>query len=142
MARVSQVYCHTVTILLWPARSPDLSPIEHILGHLGQCVWRPTSLSEPWARLQHIWNEMYQDIILNLYASMPDLIASCVCVRGVQQVPTDDVVIRVFIESSALDQVVNIHSGQSGQASFTASGGVLPKSHAGWLGENGQQPRY
>ncbi|GFV25915.1 fatty acyl-CoA reductase 1 [Trichonephila clavipes] len=34
-ARVSQDCLHTVTILLWSARSPDLSPIEHIWDHLG-----------------------------------------------------------------------------------------------------------
>ncbi|GFT06486.1 transposable element Tcb2 transposase [Trichonephila clavipes] len=34
-ARVSQDCLHTVTTLLWPARSPDLSPIEHIWDHLG-----------------------------------------------------------------------------------------------------------
>ncbi|GFV40648.1 transposable element Tcb2 transposase [Trichonephila clavipes] len=35
-ARVSQDCHRTVTPLLWPARSPDLSPIEHIWDHLGQ----------------------------------------------------------------------------------------------------------
>ncbi|GFX17453.1 transposable element Tcb2 transposase [Trichonephila clavipes] len=44
MARVSQDCLRTVTILLWPARSPDLSPIEHIWDHLGQRVGHPTSL--------------------------------------------------------------------------------------------------
>ncbi|GFW53218.1 l-Fucosyltransferase [Trichonephila clavipes] len=29
-ARVSQYFFRTVTILPWPARSPDLSPIEHV----------------------------------------------------------------------------------------------------------------
>ncbi|GFX76312.1 l-Fucosyltransferase [Trichonephila clavipes] len=34
-ARVSQVrLCTVVTILPWPARSPDLSPIEHSWDHL------------------------------------------------------------------------------------------------------------
>ncbi|GFX67117.1 transposable element Tcb2 transposase [Trichonephila clavipes] len=34
MARVSQDCLHTVTTLPWPARSPDLSPIEYIWDHL------------------------------------------------------------------------------------------------------------
>ncbi|GFW69730.1 transposable element Tcb2 transposase [Trichonephila clavipes] len=34
-ARVSQDCLHTVTTLLWPARSLDMSPIEHIWDHLG-----------------------------------------------------------------------------------------------------------
>ncbi|GFW16964.1 transposable element Tcb2 transposase [Trichonephila clavipes] len=50
---------------------PDLSPIEFIWDHLGQSVGPPTSLNELEVRLQRIWNEMTQDIIQNLYASMP-----------------------------------------------------------------------
>ncbi|GFX01096.1 transposable element Tcb2 transposase [Trichonephila clavipes] len=34
-ARVSQDCLCTVSTLPWPARSPDLSPIEHIWDHLG-----------------------------------------------------------------------------------------------------------
>ncbi|GFW72294.1 transposable element Tcb1 transposase [Trichonephila clavipes] len=79
--------CHkTVSALLipftWPARSPDLSPIEHIWDHLGRRVEHPTNLNELEARLQTIWNEMSQDIIQNLYASMADRIASCIHARG------------------------------------------------------------
>ncbi|GFV69053.1 hypothetical protein TNCV_2928821 [Trichonephila clavipes] len=46
MARVSQDYLRTVTTLLWPARSPDLSPIEDIRDHLELRVGHPTSLNE------------------------------------------------------------------------------------------------
>ncbi|GFX20716.1 transposable element Tcb1 transposase [Trichonephila clavipes] len=80
-ARLSQDCLHTVTTLHWPARSPDLSPIEHIWDHLGRRVGHPTSLNELEERLQQIWNEMSQDIIQNLYASMPDRIASCIRAR-------------------------------------------------------------
>ncbi|GFV21249.1 transposable element Tcb1 transposase [Trichonephila clavipes] len=72
---VSRNCLHTVTTLLWTALSPDLSQIEHIWDHLGRRVGHPTSLNE--AKLQQIWNEMSQDIIWNLYASMPDRIAWC-----------------------------------------------------------------
>ncbi|GFU98996.1 transposable element Tcb2 transposase [Trichonephila clavipes] len=34
-SRVSQDWLCTVTTLPWPARFPDLSPIEHIWDHLG-----------------------------------------------------------------------------------------------------------
>ncbi|GFX62444.1 transposable element Tcb1 transposase [Trichonephila clavipes] len=81
-ARVSQDCLCTVTILPWPARSADLSPIEHIWDHLGRRVRHPTSLNELEARLQQIWNEMSQDIIQNFYVSMPDRIASCIRARG------------------------------------------------------------
>ncbi|GFT79000.1 transposable element Tcb1 transposase [Trichonephila clavipes] len=83
---VSQDCLRTVTTLSWPAQSPDLSSIEHIRDHLPRRVVHPTSLTELEARLQQIWNEMSQDIIQNLYASMPDRIASCICsIEGVQQ---------------------------------------------------------
>ncbi|GFU57754.1 transposable element Tcb2 transposase [Trichonephila clavipes] len=81
-ARVSQDCLRTVTALSSSDRSPDLSPIEHIWDHLGRRVGHPPSLNELEARLQQIWNEMSQDIIQNLYASMPDHIASCIRARG------------------------------------------------------------
>ncbi|GFS53935.1 transposable element Tcb1 transposase [Trichonephila clavipes] len=85
MARVLQDYLRTVTSLPWLARSPDLSPIEPTWDLFRRRVGHPTSLNELEARLQQIWNEMSQDIIQNLYASMPNRIASCIRARGVQQ---------------------------------------------------------
>ena len=32
------VHIHNVIVLQWPVRSPDLSPIEHLLDHLGRQV--------------------------------------------------------------------------------------------------------
>ncbi|GFX16800.1 transposable element Tcb1 transposase [Trichonephila clavipes] len=80
-ARVSQDCLCIVTTLPWPARSPDVSPIEHIWDNLGWRVRHPTSLNELEARLQQIWNEMSRDT-QNLYASMRDRIASCIRARG------------------------------------------------------------
>ncbi|GFX96992.1 transposable element Tcb2 transposase [Trichonephila clavipes] len=45
-ARVSQDYLRTVTSLPWPARSPDLSPIEHIWDYFERHVGHPTNLNE------------------------------------------------------------------------------------------------
>ncbi|GFX24890.1 transposable element Tcb2 transposase [Trichonephila clavipes] len=80
--RESQDCLRTVTTLLWPAQSADLSPFEHIWDNLGRRVGHPTSLNELEARLQQIRNEMSQDIIQNLHASMPDRIASCIRATG------------------------------------------------------------
>ncbi|GFT95610.1 transposable element Tcb1 transposase [Trichonephila clavipes] len=82
MTRVLQDCLRYVTTFPWPTLSPDLSPIELICDHLGQIVGHPTNFDEPEARLQKIWIEMSQDIIQNLYASMPDRIASCIRARG------------------------------------------------------------
>ncbi|GFV96623.1 transposable element Tcb2 transposase [Trichonephila clavipes] len=86
-ARVSQDCLRTVTTLPWPARSPDLSPIKPIWNHLGGRVGHPKSSNELEARLQQMGNEMSQDIIQNLYASMPDRITSCIRARGIQHSP-------------------------------------------------------
>ncbi|GFT04715.1 transposable element Tcb2 transposase [Trichonephila clavipes] len=72
LERVSEDCCKTFTTLFWPARSPDLSAIEHIRHYFGRGVGNPVSLNELEASLQQIWNEMSQDIIQNLYASMPN----------------------------------------------------------------------
>ncbi|GFX89330.1 transposable element Tcb1 transposase [Trichonephila clavipes] len=82
MARVSQDCLRTVTTLPWPARSPDLSTIEHIWDYLGRRVGYPMGLNKLDSRLQQIWNEMSQYITQNLYASMPDRITSLIRVRG------------------------------------------------------------
>ncbi|GFT30712.1 transposable element Tcb1 transposase [Trichonephila clavipes] len=82
MVRVSQDCLHSVTTLPWPERSPDLSPIVHIWDHLGRRVGLLMSLNELEARLQQIWNVMSQNIIQNLYASIPNRIASCIRARG------------------------------------------------------------
>ncbi|GFW98209.1 RNase H domain-containing protein [Trichonephila clavipes] len=71
----------TVTIFPWPAQSPHLSPMEHIWDHLRRRVGHSMSLNELEAMLQQIWNEMSQDIIQNLYASIPDRITSCIRAR-------------------------------------------------------------
>ncbi|GFY00192.1 transposable element Tcb2 transposase [Trichonephila clavipes] len=60
----------TVTTLPCPTRFPDLAPIEHIWVNLRWRVGPSTSLNELEARLQQIWNEMFQDIIQNLYARL------------------------------------------------------------------------
>ncbi|GFX88737.1 transposable element Tcb1 transposase [Trichonephila clavipes] len=56
---------HTVTTLLWPVQSPDLSPIEHIWVHLEPRFGLSTSLNELEARVRQIWNELSQDIAQN-----------------------------------------------------------------------------
>ncbi|GFY23494.1 transposable element Tcb1 transposase [Trichonephila clavipes] len=80
--RVSQDCLRTDTTLPWLARSPNLSPIKHIWDHLGWRVGHSTSFNELKARLQQIWYEICQEIMQNLYASIPDRIPSCIRARG------------------------------------------------------------
>ncbi|GFV38692.1 transposable element Tcb2 transposase [Trichonephila clavipes] len=74
-ARASQGCLRTVTILPWPALSPDLFPIEHIWDYLERQVAHPTSFIELEASLLQTWNELSPDIMQNMYASMPDRFA-------------------------------------------------------------------
>ncbi|GFV96742.1 transposable element Tcb2 transposase [Trichonephila clavipes] len=67
-ARMPQDWLRHINILPWAAQSPDLSPIAHILNHVGRQVGQPTSLVELEARLQQLRNEMSQDFIRSLYA--------------------------------------------------------------------------
>ncbi|GFU35695.1 transposable element Tcb1 transposase [Trichonephila clavipes] len=65
-----------------PARSPELTPIEHIWDNLERQVGLPTSLVELEARLQKLWKEMSQAIIRNLCVSMSVRITSNIRARG------------------------------------------------------------
>ncbi|GFV53856.1 hypothetical protein TNCV_4209071 [Trichonephila clavipes] len=68
--------CHkTVSALLLPffgKFDPQICLQSYTWDHLGQRVGHHMSFNELEAKLQQIWNEMSQDIISNLYASMPD----------------------------------------------------------------------
>ncbi|GFX86438.1 transposable element Tcb2 transposase [Trichonephila clavipes] len=61
---------------------PQICLSQFVWDHLGRRAGHPTSLNELQARLQQVRNEMSQDIIQNLYASMPDRIALCINARG------------------------------------------------------------
>ncbi|GFW94527.1 transposable element Tcb1 transposase [Trichonephila clavipes] len=63
---VSQDCLCNVSTFPWPARSPDLSPIEHIWDHLERRFGHPTSLNELETNLEQIWNKISQDIMQNL----------------------------------------------------------------------------
>ena len=51
-----------VPLLDWPARSPDLNPIEHMWDELerGLCerAVQPTTLDELWATLKTMWQRI------------------------------------------------------------------------------------
>ncbi|KAJ4450220.1 hypothetical protein ANN_01627 [Periplaneta americana] len=83
-ARVSQECLCNVVTLPWPARSLDLSPIEHVWDHLGRQLQQPRSLQDIENQLQKIWTDMPQDTIRNLHASMPARITACIQTRGGQ----------------------------------------------------------
>ncbi|GFY22837.1 transposable element Tcb1 transposase [Trichonephila clavipes] len=62
--------------------NPSLAcPISRFVSnraYMGRQVGHATGLNELEAKLQQVWNEMFQNVIQDLYASMLDHIASCI----------------------------------------------------------------
>lgn len=70
----------------WPARSPDLNPIEHIWDELGRSVRNgpnpPETLDELRNGLVQAWNDMDQNVVKNLIISMPARMQAVIGARG------------------------------------------------------------
>lgn len=81
-AVVSQRALQSVDMLPWPARSPDLSPIEHVWDIIGrQLQHHPQpALTVPvlTAQVQQAWNSIPQSDIRNLYDTMHSRLQACI----------------------------------------------------------------
>ncbi|GFV48698.1 transposable element Tcb1 transposase [Trichonephila clavipes] len=80
VARIVQRFFinHQIELLPWPARSPDLSPIEIMCSMVAQ---RLTQISPPAAtsdalrqRIQTAWSAVPQEHIQSLFESMPRIL--------------------------------------------------------------------
>ena len=75
-----------VSLLPWPARSPDMSPIEHVWDMVGRRLIRqgppgPT-LDALWARIQTAWRDIPQEDIQGLFDSMSRRIETPIAAHG------------------------------------------------------------
>ncbi|CAH1975825.1 unnamed protein product [Acanthoscelides obtectus] len=75
-----------VTLLPWPPRSPDLSPIEHVWDMMGRRLLNlqrpPQTLEALREELVVAWNEIPQEDIDHLIRSMPRRVGECVAHQG------------------------------------------------------------
>ncbi|GFW76525.1 transposable element Tcb2 transposase [Trichonephila clavipes] len=66
-----------------PARSPDLSPLEHVWNQLKQQMPSCHSVLDLELAVQDLWAHLPQDNIRCLINSMPDRVAACIAAGGV-----------------------------------------------------------
>ena len=75
-----------VSLLPWPARSPDMSPIEHVWDMVGRWFIHqgppaPT-LDTLWTCIQTVWRDIPQEDIQGLFDSMPRRIETLIAAHG------------------------------------------------------------
>ena len=77
---------NNVHLLPWPARSPDMSPIEHLWDHLGRRIRQrqqpPVTFQDLGRALQDEWRQIPIHVIRRLTNSMRRRVVSLVASRG------------------------------------------------------------
>ncbi|GFU62602.1 uncharacterized protein TNCV_5003551 [Trichonephila clavipes] len=68
--------------LPWPARSPDLSPIEHVWDQLKRQMPSCHSVHDSELAVQDLWAHLPQDNIRCLINLMPYRVAACIAAGG------------------------------------------------------------
>ncbi|GFW17800.1 transposable element Tcb1 transposase [Trichonephila clavipes] len=82
----SQSYTSEIELLPWPARSPDLSPIENTWSMVAQRLTQitpPDATPDPlWQRMEAAWSVVQQEHIQSLFESMPRRVAAVISNNG------------------------------------------------------------
>ncbi|GFT37208.1 uncharacterized protein TNCV_1126681 [Trichonephila clavipes] len=76
--RVAQDFQRYFQTLPWPARSSDLSPVEHVWDQLKRQMPSCHSVHDLELGVQDLWAHLPQDNIRCLINSMPDRVAACI----------------------------------------------------------------
>ncbi|GFY20488.1 transposable element Tc1 transposase [Trichonephila clavipes] len=88
-ARIAQDFLRHFQTLPWPARSRDLSPVEHVWDQLRRQMPSCHSVNDLELALQDLWAHLPQDNIKCLINSMPDRVAECILLLEVVQCTID-----------------------------------------------------
>ncbi|GFV68363.1 transposable element Tcb2 transposase [Trichonephila clavipes] len=81
-ARVAQDFLRHFQNLLWPARFPDLSPVEPVWDQLKRQVLSCHSIHDLELTVQDLLAHLPQDNISCLINSIPDRVAACIAAGG------------------------------------------------------------
>ncbi|GFV68971.1 transposable element Tcb2 transposase [Trichonephila clavipes] len=81
-SRVAQDFLRHFQILPWPARSPDLSPVEHVWDQLKRQMPLCHSVHDLELAVQDLCAHLPQDNIRCLINSIPDRVAACIAAGG------------------------------------------------------------
>ncbi|GFT17387.1 transposable element Tcb1 transposase [Trichonephila clavipes] len=88
VARIVQRFFvnHQIELLPWPARSPDLSPIENmwsmVVQKLTQITPAAATPDQLWQRVEAAWSAVPQEHILSLFELMPRRVAAVIASNG------------------------------------------------------------
>ncbi|GFT62610.1 transposable element Tcb2 transposase [Trichonephila clavipes] len=81
-ARVAQDFLRHFQTFPWPARSPDLSLVEHVWDQLKRQMPSCHCVHDLELAAQDLWAHLPQDNIRCLINSMPDRVAACIAAGG------------------------------------------------------------
>ncbi|GFU12969.1 transposable element Tcb2 transposase [Trichonephila clavipes] len=81
-ASVAQDFPRHFQTLPWSARSPDLSPVEHVWDQLKLQMLSCHSVHDLELAVQDLWAQLPQDKIRCLINSMPDCVSACTAAGG------------------------------------------------------------
>ncbi|GFW80891.1 transposable element Tcb1 transposase [Trichonephila clavipes] len=88
VARIVQSFFvnHQIELLPWPARSPDLSPIENMWSMVAQRLIQitppATTPDQLWQRVKAAWSAVPQEHIQSLFESKPRRVAAVISNNG------------------------------------------------------------
>jgi hypothetical protein len=77
---------HGFDVMVWPANSPDLNPIEHLWDYLkrklGEYENPPKGILELWERVEEEWEKIPESVHQDLICSMPRSVEAVLKAKG------------------------------------------------------------